>query len=255
MKRVFNIDLVAAEFIKVSRSRYVQTILLYGLFSVVVVIYAYALNTHQSSLRAPACLATFAEAAYVIGLFIPSLVGGWLSGHEAGGDTWKTLLVRQPTRLPFVVAKVVAGSGVVLAAVGIAFIASLALFDLTGRVIGVLPAPDEGAGLGDAFVLLLHAAASGAVSFALGLVTTSNSTAIGVAGGIMVQWLFAVMASNGTNLTCVHHAERLVRHLMGDSDVTRLEVIGSAVAVCCWTVVPIAVAALVFQRRDLVSDA
>jgi hypothetical protein len=194
MKRFFNIDLVAAEVIKLTRSSYVNNILLYGLFSVVVIIYTYAVHSARVSLRAPACFATFLTAGFVVGMFLPALVGGWLAGHEASSDTWKTLLVRQPTRLPFVVAKLVAGVVVVGGAIAAAGLISLLLFEVTGRALGVMPALDaEQATIGDLLVLVVHSAASGAVAFALALLAKTNSTAIGAAGGIMLQVLLVLL--------------------------------------------------------------
>lgn len=257
MKRVFNIDLVAAELIKLTRSRYVHNILLYGLFSVVVVIYTYAVHSARASLRAPACFAVFADAGFVVGMFVPPLIGGWLSGHEASSDTWKTLLVRQPTRLPFLVAKVVAGVVVVGGAYAIVGVISLFAFDVTGRVLGVMPALDaEQSTWGDlVVVVVVQSASTGAVAFALGVLAKTNSTAVGVAGAVIAQWIFAMLAGAGTNLTAHTHAARLLAALDDSTNAVPLDVLGSVVVVCCWTIVPLAIAAFVFERRDLVTDA
>jgi hypothetical protein len=75
------------------------------------------------------------------------------------------------------------------------------------------------------------------------------------AASLAMVALFSMLAGNGTDLTCGEHADRLMVQLLRGGTATASDLLGSAVVVCCWTIVPLVVAAFVFERRDLVSDA
>lgn len=206
----------------------------------------------------------------IVGTFVMIVLGAMLVGTEYGYDTWKNLLIRRAGRAPFILSKWLT----LLAAAGVGLIVLLLLGQLIGLVLDAalpLAGPVVSLSPGGVLVVILMQAlvplVAGTVAM-MGAVIGRSSVAgivIGIAwfsidavlGGlvplaslsnaalfIQARLTGVAMASNGS-IGPVHLASAQ-QGLLG--------LIPIAVVVF-YLVVPLAVAAMVFRKRDMVGIA
>ena len=202
----------------------------------------------------------------IVGTFVMIVLGALLIGSEYGYDTWKNLLIRRPGRTPFILSKWLT----LVAAAGAGFIALLLLGQILGLILDAtlrLAGPVVSLSLGGGLVIILMQAlvplVAGAVAMMGAVIGRSSVACIGsgiawfsidsLRGGlfplasrsnaalfVQARLTGMVMASNGS-ITPVH----LPSALLGSLGLIPV------VIVVFYLVVPIAVAASVFRKRDM----
>lgn len=206
----------------------------------------------------------------IVGTFVMIVLGAMLIGSEYGYDTWKNLLIRRAGRAPFILSKWV----VLFVATGVGLIVLLPLGQLIGLVLDGalhLAGPAVTLSAGSVLVIILMQAllplVAGTVAM-MGAVIGRSSVAgivIGIAwfsidsvfGGLLplaslsnatvflqARLTGVAMASNGS-ISPVH----LPSALHGPLGLVPIAV------VIFYLVVPIAVAAIVFRKRDMLGAA
>ena len=206
----------------------------------------------------------------IVGTFVLIVLGALLIGSEYGYDTWKNLLIRRAGRTPFILSKWLS----LVVATGVGLIVLLALGQLLGLLLNGtlhLSGPALSLSPGGTLVIILMQAlvplVAGTVAL-MGAVIGRSSVAgivIGIAwfsidsllGGLFplaslsnaatvlqARLTGIVMASNG-GISPVH----LPSALQGP-----LGLIPFAVVIF-YLVVPLAVAAMVFRKRDMLGAA
>jgi ABC-type transport system involved in multi-copper enzyme maturation permease subunit len=270
MERVLSFDLVVAELVKCARAPFVRGLFAVAWFAVTIVLALYDVNQAQSkALLYPVSLNLASSSLVFLGHLVPPIFFAWLFGHEASADTWKTILVRRPRRLPFLTAKVVVGAVVVLAAAVVGALLQIGVFELTGLATGAPRFVDETARwTADAIDNVVQAVVATAVacSFAgaAAMIARSNGTIIGFVAAYVLQmvggFLFPDPSAPEAALMFTHRATHLASACSGvalaefDAPLARLSVVGDVVVVGAWCVLPLALAAVIFSRRDLVSS-
>jgi len=206
----------------------------------------------------------------IVGTFVMIVLGALLIGSEYGYDTWKNLLIRRAGRTPFILSKWLA----LVVATGVGLIVLLALGQLLGLLLNGalrLSGPAVSLSLGGTLVIILMQALGPLIAGTVALMgaVIGRSSVAGIVIGIawfsidsLLGGLFPlaslsnaalffqarltgmVMASNG-GIGAVH----LPSALLGP-----LGLIPVAVVVF-YLVVPIAAAAIVFRKRDMLGAA
>lgn len=269
MERVFSFDLVVAELLKCARSPFVRGLFVVTIVGVTMIVALYELNQNEAKgLHYPVSLNLTTSGLAFLGRLVPPVFVAWLFGHEVSGDTWKTVLVRRPHRLPFLTAKLVAGAVVVVVAFAAGAALQLAVFEVAGTLAGAPRFPDEVARwIADAKEnltdLVVAGAVTCAVSGAASLGARNNGTVFGFACAYVLQmfsaFLFTDVSQPEAAVMFTHRATHLGSVWAGTSLPPSLEalasytVVGDLVVVAAWCAVPLAVASVVFCRRDLVS--
>jgi hypothetical protein len=269
MERVFSFDLVVAELWKCVRSPFVRGLFLVPFFAVTIVLTLFELDQNEAKgLHYPVTLDVMTSGLAFLGRLVPPIFFAWMFGHEASADTWKTILVRRPHRLPFVTAKVVAGCILVVAVFALGGALQMVVYEVAGTLAGAARFPDELARwTADAQQSLAQLFVAGAVTCAFAgsgsLVVRNNGTIIGFACAYVMQIVGAVVFSDVNDAEAVvmftHRAVHLGLLWSGTPLPEGLEalaaytVAGDLFVVGVWCAVPFAVAAVVFCRRDLVS--
>ena len=206
----------------------------------------------------------------IVGTFVMIVLGAMLVGTEYGYDTWKNLLIRRAGRAPFILSKWLT----LLAAAGAGVIVLLLLGQLLGLILDAalhLSGPAVSLPVGDVLVVILMQAlvpvVAGTVAMMWAVIGRSSvaGIVIGIAwfsidsvlvglvplaslsnAALFIQARLTgmAMASNG-GIGSVH----LPGALLGP-----LGLIPIAVVVF-YLVVPIAVAVMVFRKRDMLGAA
>lgn len=256
MRSVFQADLF-----KLRKRAMGWVMLLLGLLLTTLVITLAAFGPEELSSRVsfifPNALLTGTQTLSQFGGLMLLILGATLIGSEYGYDTWKNMLTRHPRRVTFIVAKwVVMVLALALAAVVLPLWAQ-ALGLVLNLLLGLGSAPAS-VTLGMVLVLavveplgLLVAGGIGMLGAVLG-----RSTAAGIIGGIawlLIDNLLAqLLPETFRVLTFAANNSALMLHLSGApapiSLATTLTMFGT------YLVLPVALAALFFERRDMAGN-
>ena len=269
MDRVFSFDLCHAELIKCARSPFVRGLFVIAVVAMTLILALYELNqNHGRALRYPVSLSLVAGTIAFIGRVVPPIFCAWLFAHEASADTWKTILVRRPHRLPFLTAKVVASVVVVAAVATGGALFQLLAFEATGALSNAPRFPEEAArwtsAAIDGVVCASVAAAVGSAFAAAGAVLArNNGTIIGFVSAYVLQMVESNLVPDVNDpaaaLMFTHRATHLGSAWSGvalepnDAALAVFTVAGDLAVIGAWCAMPLVVAAVVFCRRDLVS--
>jgi ABC-type transport system involved in multi-copper enzyme maturation permease subunit len=189
-----------------------------------------------------------------LGALLMVIFGATLVGSEYGYDTWKSLLTRYHGRVAFILSKwltllIALGLGLlilVLLAQGLGLV-----LEATQHLTGTAAPLSVGAVLLLLLTQLLTPLAAGSFGI-LGAVIGRSSVAGIIAG---IAWLLgdALLASFFQSASFSVHVSVLQAHITGMP--APIPTLVSLFAVAFFLVVPLAVAAIIFQRRDMVGAA
>jgi hypothetical protein len=269
MDRLFSFDLCRAELLKCARSPFLRGLFVIAMCGVTLVVALYEVDqNHGRDLRYPLSLGLSSGSLAFLGRMVPPVFFAWLFGHEASADTWKTILVRRPHRLPFLTAKAAAGAAIVVVAAVVTLLVQLAVFEATGLLAGSARLLDQAASVkaivvNDLAYVVVATAVACAVAAAASLVARNNGTIIGFVTAYVLQVVAPALFPDTTDpvaaLMFTHRATHLGSVWSGvplhgdDVAFAAWTIAGDVVVVGGWCVLPLAVAAVVFGRRDLVS--
>lgn len=268
MERVFSLDVFLAELIKCSRTPFVRSLFAVSIIGFTLIMALYDASQTEQSLRFPLSLGLAAESIGFIGNLVPPIFAAWIFGNETSADTWKTILVRRPHRLPYLSAKAAAVIAIVaLVSAGAAFF-QLAVFEVVGFLVGAPRALDKTSQMTAVAVEgILHFGSYSAVACAFAgaaaLIARSNGTIIGFVAAYVLQMFGGLLSPDAHGveapLVYTHRAVHLSSVWSGvplPPDATALAsftVAGDLLVIGAWCALPLAIAAAVFCRRDLVS--
>ena len=205
-----------------------------------------------------------------VGTFIMIVLGGMLIGMEYGYDTWKNLLIRRPGRVPFILSKWF----VLFVATGIGLIVLLPLGQIVGLIVGSilhLTGSAVSLSVGSALLLILLEALLPIIAGSVALMAAiiGRSSVAGIVIGIvwflldsLLGGLFPLASvSNGSVLLQAKFTGLAIASNGGIGPVHvpsalqgPLGLIPIALIVF-YLVIPVAVAAAVFRKRDMLGAA
>ncbi len=260
------LDLVRAEVTKARSAPFVRGLLFLSavLPLVLMLILAQAMSTDQDRLLRWPLSALSVEGFFpLVSVVVPATLLAWLVGIEQTGDTWKLILVRRPTRVGFLIAKLIV-AGAVSACFFLFTIAFwLAGHELVGLLIGQEPTPAADRVIDRVIVGVVGACLTSAIITGLSLLGAVLVPKNGVVVGAMSGCLSVMVANivdtkDGPLITFVRPVDWAAARLLGfelpeplqDLDPTRC-----ALVLLVWLVVPPALALVVFARRDVESGA
>ncbi len=200
-----------------------------------------------------------------VGTFIMIVLGAMLVGTEYGYDTWKNLLIRRPGRTPFILSK----WSMLVVATGVGLIVLLPLGQLIGWIVDAalhLSGPAVSLSPGSALLLILLQTLlpliAGSIAL-MGAVIGRSSVAgivIGIAwfladsllGGLLLASLsssIGVLQAQITGVALSNNGSIAQVHLGGA--LAGLQWIVPGLLLVAYLVIPIAIAAFLFRRRDM----
>ncbi|HEY1100480.1 MAG TPA: ABC transporter permease [Myxococcota bacterium] len=251
--KLVDLQLVRAELIKLRHASLVRGLFAIGIFAVFTIVFVFSFAESRASLRWPANVVTLSGALVAVATFVPVVLGAFIAGSEQAQDTWKTILVRRPTRAPFIVAKFVSGIVVCAVAIAIGFGVALVAFEIVGRIVEAPINPDSLAraavpGIATAVMMLF---VGYTLAFSVALVSTSSAMSVGIIAGLVTLGISAQLAQLEAWFSPFMFAHaKLGACLLGDVS----EGCGrDVVVVVAWVIVPLLVSTIVFSRRDQLS--
>ena len=205
--------------------------------------------------------------APIVGTFVLIVLGALLIGSEYGYDTWKNLLIRHAGRTPFILSKWLS----LVVATGVGLIVLLLLGQLLGLVLDAalhLAGPVVSLSVGGVLIIILMQAlvplVAGTVAL-MGAVIGRSSVAgivIGIAWFSIDSLLGALLPmASLSNAAAVLQARLSGMVMASNGGISPVHLPGALqgplglvpiAVVIFYLVVPIAVAALVFRKRDMV---
>ena len=201
-----------------------------------------------------------------VGTFIMIVLGAMLVGTEYGYDTWKNLLIRRPGRTPFILSK----WSMLVVATGVGLIVLLPLGQLIGWIVDAalhLSGPAVSLSPGSALLLILLQTLLPLIAGSIALMgaVIGRSSVAGIVIGI--AWFLADSLLGGllplaslSSSIGVLQAQITGVALSNNGSITQVH-LGGALAGLLWIVpglllvaylvIPIAIAAFLFRRRDM----
>ena len=259
------LDLVRAEITKTRHAPFVRGLLFLSaaLPLVLMLIVGAAWSTETDAmLRWPASAATVGEFFFIIAVLVPSTLVAWLVGVEQTGDTWKLILVRRPTRVGFLIAKLVVVAGVFVPFAIVTLSVWLAAHEAAGLLIGQQPTGGavvvEGA-LVDVASGFLIAALVGSLALLGAVLVPRNGTVAGSVGALIsVSVVNMIDQADAPVVTFVRPVQWAAARLV-DAELhptlVGLDPIRCCVVLAVWWLAPVLIAFVVFARRDIESGA
>lgn len=269
--------LLAAEWLKV-RKRWMPRVLILIMMALLALIFwgIGTSSTQRSDLFIPrGWLVALVLSASVASFLWPILAGSW-AGNEYSWGTIRTVLSHRPNRPQFVLA----GISAVAIVVGISLVAAILLGTVAGTIIAVLTGNSivDTTGLDAGFVAVLvktffacwYALTFYTVlAYAAGTVFRSGAVGIGVGIGIIVAEIVVrgiLVALGGTwrtisdhfptvyaNALTVRVSNEGLRDKINTVSTSQPGVGASVVALAIYIAVPLIVALVLVQRRDVTS--
>jgi ABC-type transport system involved in multi-copper enzyme maturation permease subunit len=246
------ISLLRADLFK-TRKRAMGWILLAitGLIIVVVMLNSALQDPSHVTYAFPSGLLPVGSVLPLFGVLVLIILGATTVGSEYGYDTWKNLLVRRPGRVVFILSKWL--TLVIVIAFGLVIL--LPLVQALGLVLDAAlqlrgtSAPQ----LGTVLLLLLTQAIAPLVagSFAILGAVIGRSSVAGIIAGI--TW-FIVDALLGAVLqpASLSMALHLLQTQINGTTFPSLYVAVASLTVTFYLIAPVAIAAVIFQKRDMV---
>ena len=201
-----------------------------------------------------------------VGILMMIILGAMLVGSEYGYDTWKNLLTRHPGRVPFILSKWL----VLIVAIGLGLVVLLPLGLTVGEILTAtlhVTGPAVPLSLGSVLLVILLQTLAPLVAGSIAIMgaVIGRSSVAGIIAGIV--WFltdallgsFLPLASLGsssgvlsvqlTGVVMESNGSVNVVHLSGP--LTGVVGIVPTLVVVVYLVVPIAIAAFLFRRRDM----
>ncbi len=217
-------------------------------------------------LKFPNSLVAGVNSLQNIGVIVMATLVAAVIGGEYGQDTWKNLLIRQPGRYRFILAKLLVVGGVFISAAVITILLNQ-LFSLAGYFLVQNNATASGLSSGamgaDQFYHDFYASAVPAVLYLLAVGSLSAVFTVATrttVGGVMITIVWYIgenfslrfLPDYFANFTLLKNINSLDAHLAGNPAVD-IPLWQNLLITGCYIIVPVIVALVLFDKRDLAS--
>lgn len=220
------------------------------------------LNTALWYLRFPRSLSAVTSTLEAFGVVTASLVAASAVGSEYSADTWKLVVPRAASRAPLVVAKALAATLAVSAAVALGtllWIGVAKLAVLAGRIDGAAPTTTVEEELVSLAVSAISMLVYGSIAFATAV--AARSTLAGAVAGTLAPFALSLLSHRaiGLALPNVHIDNLAARWYDSREYLEQVAVLlpmpvpeaASAAALAAFVLVTAATACALFCRRDI----
>ncbi|MDP2343227.1 MAG: ABC transporter permease [Deltaproteobacteria bacterium] len=260
------VDLVRAELLKVRHSPFVRGLLFLSALlplTLMLIVATAMSNEKEALLRWPLSVDSIDGFFPLVAFVVPPTMLAWLVGVEQTGDTWKLVLARRPTRIGFLIAKVVVVVGVFVIFSPLCIAFWLAAHEALGVVLGQVPSVGAGVVVERAMVTvvgaLFGAMILGSLALLYAVLVPKNGTVAGSVGALLTFMTAGIVDSADAPplvfVRPIFWAGAQVLDAQVPPELATLDPTRACVVLAVWTLAPAAIALAVFARRDVESGA